>query len=55
MSENITMKNKNVLKKKPVAVGHPVEDARFPRNWLNIHCSVLYVSGFATKKNTIVL
>jgi len=45
------MKKMNVWKKKPYRVGQPVDDAILNNEPNNI-CVNMYVSGFATKKNT---
>jgi hypothetical protein len=48
------MKNTNVCRKKPLVVGQPLVDAIGKRNPKNV-CDKIYVSGFATKKNTSAL
>lgn len=49
------MKNRKVFRKNPSFVGHPAGDAIDPNTPWNIQSNVLYVSGFAIKKNTSVL
>ena len=49
------MKNTNVCRKKPIVVGHPeLGDATLKKGPKTI-CESIYVSGFATKKNTKAL
>ena len=54
ISANITRKNPNVCRKKPAAVGQPPADA-MSKNFPNIICVNLNVSGLATRKNTRAL
>ena len=54
INASITIKNTPVCIKKPFVVGQPDEDA-ICINWPKTDCVSLYVSGFATRKNTKAL